>query len=242
MISVVVPVFNESGNIRPLLDEIKAAAKKAPIKEIIYVDDGSTDDTPAELKACQKDFKQLRVIRHEQCCGQSAALWNGINAATQDVIVTLDGDGQNNPADIPQVYAYFDESGGTKSSKMVAGQRKKRNDNALRILSSRIANGVRSALLRDGTRDTGCSLKMFRRDDFLKLPYFNHIHRFLPAMMKTVGVEILHMDVAHRPREHGTSKYGVMNRLWVGIVDLFGVMWLMRRARPMVAVREEGAK
>lgn len=240
MLSIVIPVLNESENIRPLLAEIDAIARKAPVNEIIYVDDGSTDDTLAVLKACKKDFKKLRIIRHETCCGQSAALWSGITAAKGDVIVTLDGDGQNDPADIPLVFERFAEQGGPDAKVMVAGQRRKRQDNWLRRVSSRVANGVRSALLRDGTRDTGCSLKIFRRADYLALPYFNHMHRFLPALMKTSGVGIVHMDVAHRPRARGVSKYGVMNRLWAGIVDLFGVMWLMRRARPRVAVREEG--
>lgn len=242
MISIVVPVLNESGNIRPLIEEIDNVAKKIPLKEIIYVDDGSTDETPDELKACKKDFKKLRVIRHARRSGQSAALWSGISAAKGDVIATLDGDGQNDPADIPLLFRQFQKNGGPEDKVMVAGQRHKRKDNWLRRASSRVANGVRAALLRDGTRDTGCSLKLFRREDFINLPYFNHMHRFLPALMKATGVEIVHMDVAHRPRERGTSKYGVMNRLWAGIIDLFGVMWLMRRTHAPIVAKEEGKK
>lgn len=239
MLSVVVPVHNEAENIAPLVAEIAALKNRVPLMEIVYVDDGSTDATLAELKRLQTVEPMLRVVSQSPRSGQSCATWTGVAAATQPVVVTLDGDGQNDPEGIVPMFGVFMEKSNAGQRIMVAGQREKREDNALRKLSSRIANGVRSGLLGDGVRDTGCALKMFRREDYLALPYFNHMHRFLPALMIRGGVAIALSDVKHRPRVRGTSKYGVMNRLWVGIVDLFGVRWLQARARPVHLVTRE---
>lgn len=229
MITVVVPVLNEEDNIKTLIEEIDAAAKTAPISEIIYVDDGSTDGTYDVLQSLKPTYAALRVIRHTQRSGQSAALWTGVRAAGNDVIVTLDGDGQNNPADIPALYDLYTNNKEFYLKLMVAGERAKRNDNWVRRISSRIANKIRSRLLKDNTRDTGCSLKLFQRRDYLSLPYFDHMHRFLPALMMRDHVRILHVPVSHRPRMKGTSKYGTFDRLAVGISDLWGVWWLLRR-------------
>ncbi|MBU6234596.1 MAG: glycosyltransferase family 2 protein [Alphaproteobacteria bacterium] len=242
MLSVVVPVHNEAENIAPLIAEIAALKNRVPLMEIVYVDDGSTDSTLAELKRIQSIEPLLRIIAQTPRSGQSCATWTGVAASTQPICVTLDGDGQNDPEGIVPMFGVFMERANAGQRVMVAGQREKREDNTLRKFSSRVANKVRSSLLGDGVRDTGCALKMFRRDDYLMLPYFNHMHRFLPALMIRAGVAIALSDVKHRPRTRGTSKYGVMNRLWVGIVDLFGVRWLQARAKPTtLAVREEKA-
>ncbi len=232
MISVVVPIHNEQDNIAPLLAEICACSAAARITEIIYVDDGSKDDSAQVLSDLKSQNPKLKIIRHAGKSGQSAALWTGIRAAKNDIIATLDGDGQNDPADIESVFRVFEAGGGPGAAVMVAGQRQKREDNWVRRVSSRLANGFRSFLLRDNTRDTGCSLKMFRRVDYMALPYFNHMHRFLPALMMRDGVKILHVDVSHRPRGRGVSKYGTIDRLLAGLVDILGVLWLMKRARP----------
>ncbi len=232
MISVIVPVYNEEENIAPLVREIAAAARAAPIGEILYVDDGSTDGTLAALKAAQADHPQLRIIIHSRRSGQSAAFWSGVSAASDELVAFLDGDGQNDPADITRLYETYNKNRSRYPRLMVAGQRQKRQDNLIRRLSSRAANKIRSSILQDKTRDTGCSLKLMARDDYLSLPYFNHMHRFIPALMMREGVQIFHADVSHRPRQRGTSKYGFFNRLWVGIVDLAGVRWLIGRRRP----------
>ena len=239
MISVVIPVLNEQDNVTLLLGEISRVAERAPISEIIFIDDGSTDKTHAILSSMRTTEPRLRILRHEKRSGQSAALWTGIRAANQDVIVTLDGDCQNDPADIEKLYKLFDQKGGKSVALMVAGERAKRRDNFIRRISSRSANRFRSWLLKDKTKDTGCSLKMFRRTDYMSLPYFNHMHRFIPALMMREGVEIVHVDVSHRPRTQGTSKYGTLDRLIVSISDIAGVVWLMRRARPKVKVFED---
>jgi dolichol-phosphate mannosyltransferase len=229
-ISIVIPAMNEADNIKPLIDEIMAIASRVPLTEIIYINDGSDDATLATLQAVKQTNPLLRILSHDRRSGQSAATMNGVRAARGDVIVTLDADGQNDPADIPSVYKVFLDNYTNKRIGMVAGQRRKRHDNWLRRVSSRIANNVRSSLLKDGVRDTGCSLKLIRRDVYAHLPYFNHMHRFLAALVRREGYEILLTDVDHRPRLRGVSKYGMMNRLWVGIVDICGVMWLQRRA------------
>lgn len=238
MISVVVPVMNEEGNIAPLIKEIAAASTHAPITEIVYVDDGSTDNTLNILKFLQSDYPMLRVLHHDRRSGQSAALLTGIRASSNDIIATLDGDGQNDPADIPLLYNLYTAQQKTTPNVMVAGQRKKRQDNLGRRLSSRFANKLRSFLLRDNTRDTGCSLKMFSRTSYLNLPFFNHMHRFLPALMMRDGATIAHVDVAHRPRVSGASKYGNFSRAVVGVADLMGVMWLQRRPNALPQVSE----
>lgn len=242
MLSVIVPVHNEAENIIPLITEIAALKNRVPLMEIVYVNDGSTDATLEELRKMQAVEPTLRVISQHPRSGQSCATWTGVAASTQPICVTLDGDGQNDPEGIAGMFDTFMEGANAGRRVMVAGQREKREDNLIRKISSRVANKVRSSLLNDGVRDTGCALKMFRRDDYLALPYFNHMHRFLPALMIRQGVAITLSPVRHRPRTRGTSKYGVMNRLWVGIVDLFGVRWLQARAKPVhLSVREEKA-
>lgn len=229
MISVVVPVLNEEENIPLLIKEITEAAKTAPITEIVYVDDGSTDKSLQVLQSLKSEYPSLRILHHSKRSGQSAGLLTGIRAAKNDIIVTLDGDGQNDPADIPLLYNLYKESADKYPALMVAGTRRKRNDSWVRRFSSRLANNIRSRLLKDNTPDTGCSLKMFGRKNYLNLPYFDHMHRFLPALMMRDGVRILHVLVSHRPRTRGTSKYGTFDRLAVGISDLWGVWWLLRR-------------
>ncbi len=229
MITIVVPVLNEAENIPSLLSEIISAAKHVPISEIIYVDDGSTDNSFEILQALKKEHSALRVIRHNKRSGQSAALWTGIKASGNDLVVTMDGDGQNDPADIALLYDTYKTHQEGNPRIIVAGERKKRNDIWIKRISSRLANRIRSSLLKDHTRDTGCSLKLFRRKDYLNLPYFDHMHRFLPALMLRDQVRLLHVPVSHRPRTRGTSKYGTLDRLAVGISDLWGVWWLLKR-------------
>ncbi len=234
-LSVVVPVRNEAGNIGPLIDEIRAALDGGPDYEVVYVDDGSTDTTAEELAAIARDFPRLRIVRHEHSCGQSTAVRSGVRHARGAWIATLDGDGQNDPGDIPNLLErrQSELQAGRSGAPLlcVCGYRRRRRDTWLKRLSSRIANGVRSRLLGDSTPDTGCGLKLFSRDAFLDLPYFDHMHRFLPALFLRAGGRIVSVEVNHRPRQAGRSKYGLHNRLWVGIVDLFGVMWLQRRAK-----------
>jgi dolichol-phosphate mannosyltransferase len=229
-LSIVVPVRNEQDNILPLLAEIHAALENRADFEVIYVDDGSNDATPARLAEAMARHARLRVLRHRESCGQSTALMTGFRAARGEWIATLDGDGQNDPADIPMLVAARD---GAKlpNLQLVAGYRKKRQDNWLKRISSRVANGVRSRLLGDATPDTGCGLKLILRSACLELPYFDHMHRFLPALVQRNGGATISVEVNHRPRTRGVSNYGMLDRLWVGIVDLFGVMWLKRRSR-----------
>lgn len=238
-LSVIVPVFNEADNIESLAREIETVAPETSIIEIIFVDDCSDDLTPAKLTELKKSLPMLRVLRHKQRSGQSTALWTGISNARGTLIVTLDGDGQNDPADIPLLYKKYQESAKITPHTLVAGQRRKRHDNLLRRFSSRSANAIRSFILHDGVRDTGCSLKLFRREDFLSLPFFNHLHRYIPALMKAKGVSISLVDVGHRPRTRGVSKYGFWDRLWVGVFDLIGVRWLLARTKPTVGVTEQ---
>jgi dolichol-phosphate mannosyltransferase len=234
-LSVVVPVRNEAENVLPLIEEIEQACAPLAPFELVYVNDGSTDGTQGELVKARASRHWLRVLRHERSCGQSAAVRTGVRAARGPVIVTLDGDGQNDPAFIPQLYAKLMGSG--ERVGLVAGQRIRRVG-GFKMLQSRIANGVRGAILRDGTRDTGCGLKAFRRELYLSLPYFDALHRFMPALVKREGLEIAHLDVVDRPRHAGKSNYGLFDRLWIGILDLFGVWWLIRRRRHLAAVHE----
>jgi dolichol-phosphate mannosyltransferase len=225
-LTVVIPVKDEAGNIGDLLDEI--ARELAALRfDVVCVDDGSTDGTAEALHAARQTYGWLRVVRHRQSCGQSTATLTGVRAARADWIVTIDGDGQNPPGEILKLIAARDRTDGAVA--MVAGQREKRHDSWFRRLSSRVANGVRQWLLKDGISDTGCSLKLFRRDMFLSLPYFDHMHRFLPALVRRHGGRIVTTPVAHRARRHGRSKYGIRNRLWPGLVDLVGMLWLQRR-------------
>jgi dolichol-phosphate mannosyltransferase len=230
-VSVVVPVRNEAESIEPLAREIAAALSTGYEFEIVYVDDGSDDGTLAELRRMRAAIPQLRYVRHARSCGQSTAILTGVTHARHPWIATLDGDGQNDPADIPRLLGRLVSVRPDDDLRMLAGWRSQRKDTWLRRVSSRIANGVRSRVLRDATPDTGCGLKVFARDTFLRLPYFDHMHRFLPALVQRDGGRVESVAVSHRPRTRGRSKYGVHNRLWVGIVDLFGVAWLMRRSR-----------
>lgn len=233
-LSVVVAVKDETDNIVPLAQEIHAALEGAASVtdfEVVYVDDGSTDTTPQRLDDAQRRFPRLRVLRHRRGCGQSTALATGVRAAHHPWIVTLDGDCQNDPADIPALLAMLTPGRPPTRLALIAGWRTTRHDGVVRKLSSRIANGVRGALLRDRTPDTGCGLKVFPREVFLRLPFFDHMHRFLPALILREGMEIASVPVRHRPRVAGRSKYGIGNRLWVGLVDLLGVLWLQRRMK-----------
>lgn len=229
-VSVVVPVHNEKENLAPLVEEIVREMAAIGEYEIIYVDDGSDDGTTESLRMLAERIPELRILRHTRCCGQSTALRTGILAARGSYIATLDGDGQNDPADIPRLLAALERLTDANGRGMVAGHRRRRRDTGWRRFSSKVANAVRGTLLKDHTPDTGCGLKVFPRDLFLELPYFDHMHRFLPALVRRAGASVISVEVNHRPRLRGTSKYGTWHRLWVGIVDLVGVMWLKRRA------------
>ena len=233
-LSVVVPVRNEQDNVLGLITEIRTALDGVIAYEIIYVDDGSTDDTLSRLKAIQVDCPQLRIMHHAKSCGQSTAVRTGVKSAKYPWIATLDGDGQNDPADIPKLLSALAEG-----VELVGGNRRhSRRDVWIKRISSVIANGVRSRMLKDSTPDTGCGLKLFSREAFLDLPYFDHMHRFLPALIRRRGGKIISVPVNHRVREHGKSNYGTLDRLMVGIVDLFGVAWLQKRAKQPVVSEE----
>lgn len=235
-VSVVVPVRNEVDNVAPLVTEIAAALEGHWPFEVVYVNDGSTDGTEAELQRLMALHPWLRRVRHKQSCGQSAAVRTGAAAARAPIVVTLDGDGQNNPTFLPAMIRALET--GQPGVGLVAGQRVGRKATGFKKLQSRIANAVRSAVLRDGTRDTGCGLKAFRRDVFLALPYFDGLHRFLPALVKREGFTIGYIDVVDRPRQGGVSNYGLWDRLWVGILDLAGVWWLIRRKKRVPEILE----
>ena len=236
-VAVVVPVRNEAGNIAALVKEIASALDGQWRFEVIYVNDGSSDGTEAELKRLMAQYPWLRRVRHKQSCGQSAAVRSGVTAARAPLIVTLDGDGQNDPKFIPAMLRAL-EAGAPRIG-LIAGQRVGRKATWFKKLQSRIANAVRGAVLRDGTRDTGCGLKAFRRDVFLALPYFDGLHRFLPALVKREGYAIGYVDVIDRPRGAGVSNYGMWDRLWVGILDLAGVWWLIRRKQRVPEIVED---
>ncbi|MCC7274061.1 MAG: glycosyltransferase family 2 protein [Alphaproteobacteria bacterium] len=234
-LAVVIPVRNEADNIAPLVAEIRAALDGRLAYEIVYVDDGSTDDTAARVRALQPATPGLRLVRHRASCGQSAAVRSGVKAARAPWIATLDGDGQNDPADIPGLWAMATGPGAPPGLGLVAGRRHKRQDGWTKRWASRFANAVRARLLGDATPDTGCGLKLFRRDDFLDLPSFDHMHRFLPALFIRRGQRVVSVPVNHRPRTRGRSNYGNLDRLAVSIGDLAGVIWLKRRGnRPEI--------
>jgi dolichol-phosphate mannosyltransferase len=227
-LSVVIPVKNEAENIAPLAGEIRAALDGLVEYEILFVDDGSNDATGAEVSRLAARMPQVRLLHHARNCGQSAAIRTGVRAARAACIATLDGDGQNDPADIPALWRLARQAPANPPL-MIAGYRERRQDSWSKRLASGVANAVRGRLLRDRTPDTGCGLKLFPRSLFLDLPYFDHMHRFLPALVLREGGVVRSVPVNHRPRRQGLSKYGVLDRLGVGIVDLFGVMWLQRR-------------
>lgn len=235
-VSIIVPVRNEAENVSPLIAEIAAALDGRSGYEIIYVNDGSTDATAERLAAEMKRRANLRQIRHSASAGQSAAVRSGVRAARGGIVATLDGDGQNNPAFLPDLIAAI-ENGGARVG-LAAGQRVGRKDTGFKRIQSRIANAVRKAILHDGTRDTGCGLKAFRREVFLMMPYFDGLHRFLPALVRREGYEIAYVDVIDRPRRSGVSNYGFFDRLWIGIMDLAGVWWLIRRKKPTPVATE----
>jgi glycosyltransferase involved in cell wall biosynthesis len=234
-VSIVVPVRNEADNIAPLIEEITAALDGRWAYEIIYVNDGSTDATGERLAAIMAQRDNLRQLRHAKSGGQSAAVRSGVRAARGTIVATLDGDGQNNPAFLPDLIGAV-EKGATVG--LAAGQRVGRKDTGFKKIQSRVANKVRNAILQDGTRDTGCGLKAFRREVFLTMPYFDGLHRFLPALVRREGFDIAYVDVIDRPRHSGVSNYGFFDRLWIGIMDLAGVWWLIRRKKPTPEVTE----
>ncbi|MGT2436457.1 glycosyltransferase family 2 protein [Bradyrhizobium betae] len=234
-VSIVVPVRNEADNIAPLIDEITTALDGRWAYEIIYVNDGSTDATGERLASIMMQRDNLRQLRHVRSGGQSAAVRSGVRAARGAIVATLDGDGQNNPAFLPDLISAVEKGSHVG---LAAGQRVGRKDTGFKKFQSRVANKVRNAILQDGTRDTGCGLKAFRRDVFLMMPYFDGLHRFLPALVRREGFEIAYVDVIDRPRRSGVSNYGFFDRLWIGIMDLAGVWWLIRRKKPTPDVTE----
>ncbi len=235
-LSVVIPAKNEAGSVADQMAELdRVLAPLAPF-EVVYVVDGSTDDSLRELARADRDW--LRVIVHEESCGKSAALLTGIRAARAPIVATLDGDGQNDPAYVPALVAAL-ESGGPEVG-LAVGQRTRRGDGPFKAAQSKVANRVRRAILGDDTRDTACGHKVIRRDVFLRLPFFAALHRFLPALVKREGYGVVHVDVIDRPRTAGASHYGFLDRLSGGILDLAGVWWLLRRRRRLPAIRYDG--
>lgn len=235
-LSVVIPVKNEADNIVPLVEEVEAALAGRFDFEILVIDDGSTDATADRLKAARSRLPRLRLIRHAANRGQSAGVWTGVKHARGEWIATLDGDGQNDPADLPQMFARLSVD---PKPDMVAGHRVNRKDTASKKIASRFANRIRGALLKDETPDSGCGIKIFRRALFLELPYFDHMHRFLPALARRHGAHVVSVPVNHRPRGAGSSNYTNFGRLKAGLLDLIGVWWLIRRSRLPIDAREE---
>ena len=234
-LSVVVPVYNEQDNVAPLVREITAALRGVVDFEIVYVDDHSADRTAEVLRALKDEVPELRVVRHVSNSGQSTAIRTGVKAARGAWIATLDGDGQNDPADIPKLLAQRDAS--PTDVKLFAGWRVNRQDTGSKRWASKWANAIRARMLRDDTPDTGCGTKLFEREAFLDLPFFNHMHRFLPALMQRAGWRTVSVPVNHRHRASGVSKYNNLQRALVGISDLRGVAWLIRRGK-VTAVEE----
>ena len=243
-ISVLVPVMNEAGNIRALVGEICQALKGRGF-EIIYIDDASNDDSDAELAACLVETKELRVLRHERRAGQSAAIWSGLMAARGRLVAVLDGDGQNVPGDLPALEAALAAHPALAAGDMgmAAGIRQRRRDGVMRLFASRVARMIRRTMLLDTHPDSGCGIKVIHRALFVQLPFFNHMHRFMPSLVRRHGGFVVGVDVSHRARKRGVSKYGILDRLLVGLGDVFGVIWLLRRAprQGRVAEMERGA-
>lgn len=236
-VSVVVPVMNEEDNILPLLDETVTSLKDENL-EVIFVDDCSTDKTHELLVEAKAKYPMLRILRHNNNCGQSSSIRTGILAAHGEVVAVMDGDGQNDPADFPALLAAYRDPGAPENLRMVQGHRQKRQDTSNKKLASRLGNGIRQKLIRDRAPDAGCGIKVFSREIFLRLPYFDHMHRYMAALFLREGCEVHFVPVSHRARAHGTSKYGILDRLWVSISDIFGVMWLQRRGRLPTSVDE----
>ena len=235
-LSVVAPMFNEAGAAAALVAEIAAALSEVT-HEIVIVDDNSDDETVKVLKGVKRLYPQLRVVQHGSNAGQSRAIRTGVLAARAPIVAMVDGDGQNNPADIPSLYQKLAAAGPKVG--MIAGERQKRQDNAAKRWASAVANGVRRRLLNDGALDTGCGLKVFYREAFLRLPYFDHLHRYLPALMRREGFAIEFMPVSHRPRVHGVSKYSNFGRFVVALRDLLGVLWLLSRSKSPKSISEQ---
>jgi len=227
-IGIIVPFYNEEDNVVPLVEEIQQVLDGFVDYEMVLVDDGSTDQTNQRLQDLKKASQRIHIVKHKKNAGQSTSILSGVRYSECDWIVTLDGDGQNNPADIPKIIKALSQSEHPVST-IVMGHRQKRNDSWVKLMSSRIANNFRKLLLRDDCLDAGCGLKIFSRDFFLSLPHFNHFHRFLPILFKRAGGRVINQPISHRPRMRGESKYGISNRLWVGLVDIIGVLWLLRR-------------
>ncbi len=234
-VSIVIPIKNEAENIGGLVQQIQQSCAEHGDFEIIIVDDGSSDSSADVVREMMVSQGNLRLLQHKASAGQSAAVHSGILAAYGVVVATLDGDGQNPPEELPKLFAPLIDPSVSPQLGLVAGQRVGRKDTWSKKLASKFANGLRSKLLKDETRDTGCGLKAFRRDAFLTLPYFNHMHRYLPALFGRAGWEIAHVDVSHRARNAGSSNYSNLQRGLVGAVDLFGVMWLLRRRKTAAA-------
>ncbi|MBI1260907.1 MAG: glycosyltransferase [Rhizobiales bacterium] len=245
-VTVIIPVLDEEDNVGPLLDELVEAMKAVPDHEILFINDGSKDATLARLRDAMGRIPQLRVVSHETACGKSEALRTAARLARGRVLVTIDGDLQNDPADIPRLVEAFqaaERNGMVPPPGIVAGQRVTRIDPFPRSLVSKIANSVRGAILKDETKDTGCGFKVIRRDIFLALPFSSGLHRFLPALVKREGFSILLEPVSHRPRVAGVAKYNTWNRLWVGIGDMAAAWWMIKRYRApesYVVVHEDG--
>jgi len=227
--TLVVPMLDEADNVAPLAEAIAAACVPHGPFEAVFVDDGSTDATPGRIAAAAAEYPWLRTVRHARTCGQSAAVRSGVLAARAPLICTLDGDGQNPPAEIPHVLVPL--LAGPPDLGLVAGQRNRRNDPLPRRLASWLANALRAAVLRDGVSDSACGLKAFPREVFLALPFFDHMHRYLPALVRREGLAVMLVDVAHLPRRRGRSKYGNLGRAVAGVRDLLGVRWLLARRR-----------
>jgi glycosyltransferase involved in cell wall biosynthesis len=240
-VSVVVPVHNEVDSLAQLVAEIRAALDDQVDYELIYVDDGSDDGTAEHLRQLAAGFSRLRIVRHRERAGQSAAIGSGVRAARATWIATLDGDGQNDPADILPMLAMLKNPNAPSSLRLVIGQRRQRRDGWTKRTAGKIANSVRSRVLGDATPDTGCGLKLFSREAFLAVPQFDHMHRFLPALFLRNGWQVASLPVNHRARRSGRSHYGVFDRLWVGLFDLSGVLWLRHRNLRATVVEESDA-
>ena len=228
-LSVVVPVHNEAANLAGLLAEIRDALDGVAEYEVVCVDDGSDDDTPGLLASLAAEYPRLRVVRHQRPQGQSAAIAHGVSQARGPWVATLDGDGQNDPADIPRLLAIVRAADTPGSIRLLVGERSRRQDPWIKRFAGRVANAIRARVLGDGARDSGSGLKLFSTECFLALPQFDHMHRFLPALFLRSGWQVASVPVNHRPRRHGRSHYGVLDRLWAGIPDLIGVLWLQHR-------------